>query len=279
MSYPPATTASASPSLSRSAPTARAVAPEAQAVDTVIAGPVAPSQRARSCAGASYSASRSRRRLGSPASAFSPSSTPPRAVPTTTATRDGSSGRGRKPDSVTSSSAADRSKRVARLSGTRLEDLIRSSSLISPPSPTRRSATGNRSICEMPDVPARSADQNASTPWPMGVERPAAAIAIRSRRELVIPLEKGRVVHPERANRPLGRVEEMRGLEPARSPVEGDHARHVGVVDIVDQELHRTILADPVVVDHHGVIELPRGEVGHQPLDEAPALQLRQCLA
>ena len=54
----------------------------------------------------------------SPSSARSPSSTPPSAVPTTTATRRGSRPSGRAPACAHSSSAADTSSRVARQSGT-----------------------------------------------------------------------------------------------------------------------------------------------------------------
>jgi len=62
----------------------------------------------------------------------------------------------------------------------RLHDLMRESFLISPPRPTRRSPTGKRSICEIPEAPVTSDDQNASTSCPTGVTTPAAAMAMRS---------------------------------------------------------------------------------------------------
>ena len=69
---------------------------------------------------------------------------------------------------------------MARQSGTRPHALIRESFLISPPRPTRRSPTGKRSICEMPEVPVTSADQKASRSWPMGVTTPPASMTMRS---------------------------------------------------------------------------------------------------
>src|SRR5262249_21370745 len=83
------------------------------------------------------------------------------------------------------------SSRVARLSEIRSHDFGRASFLISPARPTRRSATGKRSTCEIPDAPVMSDDQKASTSWPIGVTTPAAAITMRGVVRALVPLMLG----------------------------------------------------------------------------------------
>src|SRR5439155_5252920 len=104
--------------------------------------------------------------------------TPPSAVLTTTARRAASRASSAPPPTLSSLAAAS-SNRDARHSGARRG--AGGSFLISPPSPTPRSATGKRSIRVMPAPPVRSDDQNASRSWPIGVTTPAATIATGSR--------------------------------------------------------------------------------------------------